>query len=37
MSMYEILMIIIAALNLVVDIIRLHRENKNSRPDSRKD
>lgn len=38
MNIYEILMIVVAVIKLAVDIIRLHRENKNSRPDSsRKD
>ena len=34
---YEIMMIVIAVIKLAVDIIRLHRENKNSRPDTWKD
>ena len=37
MNIYEILMIVVAVIKLAVDIIRLHRENKNSRPDTWKD
>ena len=36
MSTYELLMIVVAILKLVIDIVRLHRESKNSRLDTGK-
>ena len=36
MSIYELLMIAVAVIRLIIDIIRLHKENKKSRPASRK-
>jgi len=37
MSIYESLMIIISAIRLIIDAVRVHNENKNNRPDPSED